>query len=230
MHDPQYRTAIAWQNSGYNQPPHPGFFLGYDMAAPPVPNIYLAGQAILPVKLSSVRAYQKAQAIQVEWTTQTEVNVEAYEVEKSADGRSFSKLGRVNAKGIGSVTTQYDWLDNMPFTANNYYRIKSIDKDGKTQYSKIVKVNLAASAGEMIIYPTPFSGNSFTLQLNTIPKGLYQLRLTNSLGQQVFSKQFNHSGGSAAQTIDLPQNMANGMYHVEFKGDKIRLTKALLKN
>ncbi|MEY4387238.1 MAG: hypothetical protein RLY20_2521, partial [Verrucomicrobiota bacterium] len=29
MHDPQYRCAIAWQNTGYNQPPHPGFFLGY---------------------------------------------------------------------------------------------------------------------------------------------------------------------------------------------------------
>lgn len=36
MHDPQYRCAIAWQNTGYNQPPHPGFFLGYDMYAPPV--------------------------------------------------------------------------------------------------------------------------------------------------------------------------------------------------
>jgi rhamnogalacturonan endolyase len=28
MHDPQYRVAIAWQNAGYNQPPHPGFYLG----------------------------------------------------------------------------------------------------------------------------------------------------------------------------------------------------------
>ena len=35
MHDLQYREAIAWQNTGYNQPPHPGFFLGQDMAAPP---------------------------------------------------------------------------------------------------------------------------------------------------------------------------------------------------
>ena len=35
MHDPQYRLAIAWQNTGYNQPPHPGFFLGQDMAPPP---------------------------------------------------------------------------------------------------------------------------------------------------------------------------------------------------
>lgn len=35
LHDPQYRLAVAWQNTGYNQPPHPGFFLGQDMAAPP---------------------------------------------------------------------------------------------------------------------------------------------------------------------------------------------------
>jgi rhamnogalacturonan endolyase len=39
MHDPQYRVAIAWQNVGYNQPPHPSFFLGEGMAAPPVPNV-----------------------------------------------------------------------------------------------------------------------------------------------------------------------------------------------
>ncbi|MEE3917859.1 hypothetical protein V2I01_01585 [Micromonospora sp. BRA006-A] len=25
MHDPQYRVAVAWQNTAYNQPPHPGF-------------------------------------------------------------------------------------------------------------------------------------------------------------------------------------------------------------
>jgi rhamnogalacturonan endolyase len=28
MHDPQYRMAIAWQNVGYNQPPHPSFYIG----------------------------------------------------------------------------------------------------------------------------------------------------------------------------------------------------------
>jgi len=39
MHDPQYRLSIATQNVGYNQPPHPGFFLGHNMKAPPRPNI-----------------------------------------------------------------------------------------------------------------------------------------------------------------------------------------------
>jgi hypothetical protein len=39
MHDPQYRLAITWQNVGYNQPPHPGFFLGDGMDTPPIPDI-----------------------------------------------------------------------------------------------------------------------------------------------------------------------------------------------
>jgi rhamnogalacturonan endolyase len=43
MHDPQYRPSIAWQNVGYNQPPHPGFYLGAGMTAPPRPSIVPAG-------------------------------------------------------------------------------------------------------------------------------------------------------------------------------------------
>jgi rhamnogalacturonan endolyase len=41
MHDPIYRLSIAWQNVAYNQPPHPGFFIGNGMTTPPQPNIYL---------------------------------------------------------------------------------------------------------------------------------------------------------------------------------------------
>jgi rhamnogalacturonan endolyase len=39
MHDSQYRVAIAWQNSAYNQPPHPSFFLGEGMKPAQKPNI-----------------------------------------------------------------------------------------------------------------------------------------------------------------------------------------------
>ena len=41
MHDPMYRAAIAWQNTAYNQPPHPGFFIGNGMSTPAQPNIYV---------------------------------------------------------------------------------------------------------------------------------------------------------------------------------------------
>jgi len=47
MHDPQYRLAIAWQNVAYNQPPHPGFYLGVGMKTPPK-------QAIWPTAIRGV--------------------------------------------------------------------------------------------------------------------------------------------------------------------------------
>ncbi|MFC3491549.1 rhamnogalacturonan lyase [Glycomyces rhizosphaerae] len=40
MHDAQYRVAVAWQNTGYNQPPHPSFYIGSDMAAVAAPEIH----------------------------------------------------------------------------------------------------------------------------------------------------------------------------------------------
>lgn len=46
MQDPQYRLSIAWQNVGYNQPPHTGFFFGDGMKPPPKPDI----NVIRPVK------------------------------------------------------------------------------------------------------------------------------------------------------------------------------------
>lgn len=51
--------AIAWQNSAYNQPTHPGFYVGQDMDAPPVPNIYLAGEVKkpFPVKIEPIKIF-----------------------------------------------------------------------------------------------------------------------------------------------------------------------------
>jgi fibronectin type 3 domain-containing protein/lysophospholipase L1-like esterase len=45
MHDVQYRVAVAWQNTGYNQPPHPSFFIGDGMAPAPMPAIAVTGDA-----------------------------------------------------------------------------------------------------------------------------------------------------------------------------------------
>jgi rhamnogalacturonan endolyase len=41
MHDPQYRLSVAWQNVGYNQPPHTSFYMGFGMKPAPKPDIVL---------------------------------------------------------------------------------------------------------------------------------------------------------------------------------------------
>ena len=63
MHDTQYREAIAWQNSGYNQPPHPSFYLGTGMAAAPTPNIeYVENDGFTPDGSGQINVYQAEDA------------------------------------------------------------------------------------------------------------------------------------------------------------------------
>jgi rhamnogalacturonan endolyase len=59
MHDHQYRTAIAWQNTAYNQPPHPSFYIGEGMATPPPPDIVtsLAALPATPPAVSSINRF-----------------------------------------------------------------------------------------------------------------------------------------------------------------------------
>ena len=57
MHDSQYRSAIAWQNTAYNQPPHQSYYIGYDkdISEYVQPNLYYAPlpESIVTVKDSS---------------------------------------------------------------------------------------------------------------------------------------------------------------------------------
>jgi len=46
MHDPNYRTAISWQQNSYNQPPNLSFYFGVGMDTPPAPNITVNGFTI----------------------------------------------------------------------------------------------------------------------------------------------------------------------------------------
>ncbi|MFV2143548.1 fibronectin type III domain-containing protein [Isoptericola sp. G70] len=39
MSDSQYRLAVAWQNTGYNQPPHTSYFIGEGMETPDAPRL-----------------------------------------------------------------------------------------------------------------------------------------------------------------------------------------------
>lgn len=59
MHDPQYRAAVAWQNSAYNQPPHPSYYLGDSMAPPPRPNIDVEPLVtdVKDIKTSAIRIF-----------------------------------------------------------------------------------------------------------------------------------------------------------------------------
>ena len=184
----------------------------------------------LPANLVNVKAYQKGSAIQVEWTSATEINVDKYEVEKSTDGQSFTPIGTVQARGNSTSHVNYSLADHQAQTGTNYYRIKSIDKNGTVQYSSVVRVNVEKGSGAITIYPHPVMNNTITLQLSNLERGKYTVTLTNKLGQQLYSSVIEHNGGSSTQTLRITGSFPKGTYQLQVISGDVSMTKQLIKN
>ena len=183
----------------------------------------------IPVTLTDIKAIQKNAGVQVEWTAQQEINIDMYEVERSQNGQQFTKLGTVTATGNSSVVTNYKLFDPNPYKGVSFYRIKIIET-GQLKYSRIARVNITdKKENTMSIYPNPIVGNNIVLQMN-LQKGKYTLYLTNNLGQQLVTKQLDHSGGSVTEIMEPANGLAKGVYQLKLSGSGINILRQVIKN
>jgi len=113
----------------------------------------------LPVNMSSFIA-QKSKtnprmAI-LQWTTTSERNSKAYEVEHSANGIEFQKVGTKEAAGNTTQKTSYEFSHRNPVNGANYYRIKVVDQDSSSEYTPTRVVIFDFTKGIQIsLYPNP---------------------------------------------------------------------------
>ena len=70
------------------------------------------------------------------------------------------------------------------------------------------------SPASITINPKPITGSQATLLFTNEPKGIYNIRFVNSMGQVLFSKVISHNGGSSTQSVQLPK-LVSGIYHAE---------------
>ena len=181
----------------------------------------------LPVTFTDIRVWQQGKDNAVEWKTDNEVNISKYEVERSTDGTAFSKVGTVDATGNAGNAVTYNWLDLQPAGGNNFYRVRSIDRNGQIKYSSIVRINILKGNPGFLVYPNPVVNATINLQCMEMPAGVYQARLLSYSGQVLFIRSFNHIGGNSVHSILLDNTEAKGNYNLEIIG--VDGVKQLLK-
>jgi len=133
----------------------------------------------LPVTLVSFGARRtSASTVAVRWTTAAEQNCAHFEVERSADGQQFRRLGTVPCGGAASP---YSFSDEAAFGAA-YYRLRQVDADGQAQYSAPAYVPAATSGTlGLSLFPNPTTG---TVTLLGVPEAaILTLSLSSALGQ-----------------------------------------------
>jgi len=175
------------------------------------------------------KTINNVRGIQVDWIAKNEKDMDHYEIERSANGRTFNKLAEQPASGNSGGDKKYAWLDKDPLNAVNFYRVISVEKNGVIRYSSIIKLNMAKSASAISIYPNPVTGTELNLQLKDLKKGTYFVRILNNEGQQLFSAQIKHGGGSVTQTMEIKNNLPTGIYQLQVSGAGINLTEKLVR-
>ncbi|MEP6846017.1 MAG: T9SS type A sorting domain-containing protein, partial [Panacibacter sp.] len=165
---------------------------------------------ILPVSVINLKAYQKNNGIQVDWSALNELNIDNYEVQRSGNGISFTPMVKIIARNNG-VSNIYTAFDATPSVGNNFYRIKTLDKNGAVSYTGIVSVNLGGKPG-ISIQPNPVQNRVLNLQLSNLAAGNYSMMFYSISGQPIYNKMIAYGGGSFSQLMLLPANVRPGVY------------------
>jgi hypothetical protein len=150
----------------------------------------------LPIIFSSITAAQIGPfAVELTWTTETEVNNFGFYVErKRAEETDFTELSGVFIPGQGTTTTphSYSYVDSTAPEGTLHYRVRQVDLDGTPHYSQTLEVSvvtgipLGKPTGFVLSqnYPNPF--NPLTMIEFTVPATSWaSLEVFNPLGESV---------------------------------------------
>nr|WP_295921868.1 SdrD B-like domain-containing protein [uncultured Dyadobacter sp.] len=175
----------------------------------------------LPVTLISFEAKGADHSALLNWSTATETNSDRFEIERSTNGKAWTKIGTVRSHGESSSVKKYVFTDPSPFSGDNFYRLRMIDSDLTFTYSRIQHVFYGAIQ-PVTVFPNPVSDVLYVKGLN--PEKVKELSVVNSRGERMLK-----SGRITAQGIDV-SHLPAGLYTVTVKDTdgKVRSFKVMV--
>ena len=176
---------------------------------------------VAPVTFANFKAVKNNAAVNLSWTTFTEINNKGFDIEKSLDGKTFSKIGflpSLYANGISNTVLNYSFNDNKILAVNYYYRLKQIDIDGKFWYSPIALVKGLNVKGTQIgaMFPNPAKSN-LSMLVQSIQSEKINLYITDLSGRNVKHQVKSIIAGDNLLSIDIA-GLPPGIYLIKANG------------
>src|SRR5690606_6839358 len=169
---------------------------------------------ILPIKLSAFSGNMSNGNVNLDWSVTENETGDYFEVEKSDNGSKFIKAATVpvtNAYGSANYNTQL----KADASNVNYYRLKLINKDGSTSYSKVLSFrNNHGSNTTLKVLQNPIV-NGLTFNYQTQTNGEYQVSLVSANGLRVLSTPMNLQKGTNLVSLNVNSSLPNGIYILE---------------
>lgn len=179
----------------------------------------------VPLRLISFTAERRPGISYLQWITDNEQSVSHFDVQRSYDARTFTTIGLVPARNSG-VRDQYNFEDHAGLRGFAWYRIRSVDVDGKLTYTKIAVVSEIEGSANSFLVLNPVR-SVITIVNRTGNNGIYEYRLFNAGGQLVLEGSVNMIS-NASVVLSLPEQVASGIYMLELSNERIQFRHKIL--
>lgn len=176
----------------------------------------------LPVRLAEIAAVNLGDVNRIDWQTAQEAAGDRFVVERSEDGRQFKAIGAVAARGVSG--SAYQLIDNEPVNGLNYYRVKILNNDGSSFYSKVVYARVDNSQLLITTIPNPVHDELTVSLRGSVAGGA--LLLTDATGRMIDRRNVNGDG----HAIFSMKQLTPGMYLLTYRQGSINRTIKVIKH
>jgi hypothetical protein len=192
------------------------------------PSLPGCSMSILPVESHNFAGHIKGKNVELSWYILSNQAVSHFEIEKSSDGVSFARLGKMLTSDNGGYA-QYSYLDISPANAAAYYRLKTFSVSGAIKYSRIVMINGKEPAEPVLT----ILGNPVSQQLafNYVcpDNNAVTISIFNAFGIKVKSETLQAKNGNNNYMMLLDSGMPKGVYYISVNTGKQTVNAKFIK-
>lgn len=175
----------------------------------------------LPVDFLKLQVFRNKNIVNVQFEVRNEYFITKYIIQRSKDGVVFENVGTVIAKNNqGSTTYTFDDIEHLE--GNVYYRIKTIEVDGKAKNSDVVLLQSSDSI-QATLFPNPATQN-VTINLLNLEEATFDL--INAEGRILMNEVSLKLGANSLDISILPA----GVYVVLIKNQSTSVINKLVVN
>ena len=160
----------------------------------------------LPVEMLYFNVEALTASIDLSWATASELNADAFEIQRSTNAIDFETIGSVKAAGNSNTLLTYRFNDkNVVANQDYYYRLKQVDFDGKFDYSAIRMARLSNNSAISInVFPNPTKDY---IIVNSNIEEPVDILLYSISGKLIFSKRNTKANNMKINIEQLPSDL-----------------------
>jgi hypothetical protein len=168
---------------------------------------------VLSAQDVSLNAQNLATVNHLNWQDMGSSKVATYTVERSTDGKNFTKIESVSAELNKDV---YYYIDKNPIKGLNFYRLSIVQKTGILSYSKVVSAEVKNKAVEIQVHPNPVMDELTVTLIGNLEHKMAHLLLIDALGHVVENKTID---GGGIYKFNM-QALASGFYMLKYQDEE----------